>query len=427
MKFAELIIFIFSFQLISCNGVSVSEVLSVNIDSPAVTTFVNAGVLDPENPVVLATSFSTSASDNFIIMLKDFVFTTPSATIVSVDDDVLWPNQADPVDNNVIINQPAGIIGAGGFFVSVPFGQSFSTGSVDLYFQNSSSASFSKTQISTDKTGYFYHEASFIDVNGDGISDVMGARCYVPKFGGSRKSELVVMTQPTDGSDEWDSTVVFNNGPDVSFVIVDLDNDGNNQVIATEYFVNQRLALYSCTNGDWINCADGNGVTNLVIDDSEGTMFNIFQVDLNGDGVKDFLVTSQGDSGKGKVLAYELPSEGWSTPDAVWPKHELADGYAPLKPFPGSGSPGTAVSFPSPIGGVKPWIVVSADDGGWVDLLVPTTDDQVDDWSYNKTRIVQSDGTVGTPAIGDLDNDGIPELIVPLYNENRIAVYTFNL
>jgi hypothetical protein len=42
---------------------------------------------------------------------------------------------------------------------------------------------------------------------------------------------------------------------------------------------------------------------------------------------------------------------------------------------------------------------VSADDGGWVDLLVPFIDSDVNDWNYNKTRIVQSDGTVGTPAV----------------------------
>ena len=44
-------------------------------------------------------------------------------------------------------------------------------------------------------------------------------------------------------------------------------------------------------------------------------------------------------------------------------------------------------------------------------MLVPASDD-ASDWSYNKTRVVQSTGTVGTPAVGDIDNDGIPELFV---------------
>ena len=51
-------------------------------------------------------------------------------------------------------------------------------------------------------------------------------------------------------------------------------------------------------------------------------MFNIEWVDLNGDGLKDLLVTSQGDSGSGRVLAYEQPkgSGAWALPGAVWTK-----------------------------------------------------------------------------------------------------------
>jgi len=415
------------------NSVSVTEVLSLDVESPAVTTFVNAGILDPSNPVVLATTFSPTAKHDNVFMLQDIVISSnnSAANIITVDDDATWPNQADPIDNGIIVSENSGgIIGAGGFFVNVPFGPSKSTGSVDLYFkQNDSSTAFSKIQASTDKDNYFYHKAGLIDANGDGLSDLMGARCYVPSYGiRSPLAELVVMTQPSEKDDPWETTVVFNNGPDVSFVLVDLDNDGKTQVISTEYFVNQRLALYSCNHDHWIDCVDGSNVTEITIDSSEGAMFNVYQIDLNGDGIQDLLATSQGDSGSGYVLAYEQPKGAWNDDGATWDKHMLADGYAPLKSLiPGQGSPGTAVPFPSPLtNGVKPWIVVSADDGGWVDLLVPYQDDNVDDWSYNKTRIVQSDGTVGTPTVGDLDNDGVPEIIVPLYNENRIAVYTLN-
>ena len=68
--------------------------------------------------------------------------------------------------------------------------------------------------------------------------------------------------------------------------------------------------------------------------------------------------------------------------------------------------------------------MVSADDGGWVDMLVPSDANASDNWEYVKTRIVQSTGTVGTPAVGDVDGDGVPELFVPLYDEGRLAMYT---
>jgi len=40
------------------------------------------------------------------------------------------------------------------------------------------------------------------------------------------------------------------------------------QVVATEYFVNQRLALYSCGGAHWADCGAGKGgnVTTVVID-----------------------------------------------------------------------------------------------------------------------------------------------------------------
>ena len=110
----------------------------------------------------------------------------------------------------------------------------------------------------------------------------------------------------------------------------------------------------------------------------------------------------QGTNGKGKVLAYEVPSE-WAT-DA-WTKHELADGYAPLHRFlPGQGSPGAARAFP--VSNQSPHIIVTADDGGYVDMLVPTGAA----FEYEKVTVIESTGTIGSPATGDVDGDGIAEV-----------------
>ena len=110
----------------------------------------------------------------------------------------------------------------------------------------------------------------------------------------------------------------------------------------------------------------------------------------------------QGTDGKGKVLAYEVPSE-WATD--TWTKHELADGYAPLHRFlPGQGSPGAARAFP--VSNQSPHIIVTADDGGYVDMLVPTGAA----FEYEKVTVIESTGTVGSPATGDVDGDGIAEV-----------------
>jgi hypothetical protein len=138
------------------------------------------------------------------------------------------------------------------------------------------------------------------------------------------------------------------------------------------------------------------------------------------------------------VLAYEAPSAaagGWRAGNASWPKHVLADGYKPLKAYlPGRGSPGTATPFPAPPstqgtsgsggrstgtststststspGDGKPWVAVSADDGGWVDVLSPLSPADPADWAYAKDRVVQSTGTVGT-----VSGVGRPMRMVPL-------------
>ena len=131
---------------------------------------------------------------------------------------------------------------------------------------------------------------------------------------------------------------------------------------------------------------------------------------------------------RGGVYAYEQPAGDWRT--EKWTKHTLATGYKPTLPFlPGRGSPGTAQAFFLQQGqqrelgadGSRPSILVSADDGGFVDLLTPTGAG----WGYQKDRVVNSTGTVGTLAIGDLDGDGKTDFAVPLYAEGKLALYTF--
>lgn len=405
--------------------------------------------------------------------LKAATSTGASAlNVTTVDGDAVWPNQADWMPSSSGFEFNNAVLGASGFFAAVPGYPSKATGTVDLYLGHNSSSkkckSFScsdgpsgydKVQLSVDKTDYFYHKSVLIDCNSDGLLDVMAARVNVPTDGSPPTSELVCMLQPSPAAaaaaqlkdvpapsagsaveGAWPEVVLYTNGPDVSFVLVDLDGDGASQVVASEYFVNQRLALYSCdsSGNQWATCAGGANVTLVVIDDSEGGMFNVEWVDLNGDGVLDILASSQGDHGSGRVLAYLQPSPSlagaWRT--EPWPKYVLADGYKPtMAIIPGRGSPGTATPFAPPPstaadaaadGAVRPWIAVSADDGGWVDVLVPPSTDNSDpdqEWVYAKSRVLNSTGTVGTVACGDVDGDGVAELFVPLYTEGRLAMY----
>lgn len=140
-------------------------------------------------------------------------------------------------------------------------------------------------------------------------------------------------------------------------------------------------------------------------------------------GKKDILATTNTADGKGAVFAYEQPKD-FKSKDAKWTVHRLADGYKPTKAFlPGRGAPGTAKSFYiNKKTDTLPSILVSGDDAGVVDILIPTGGSQ---FEYEKVRMVNSTGTVGTPAVSDLNGDGLADVIVPLFAENKVAFYTF--
>ena len=67
---------------------------------------------------------------------------------------------------------------------------------------------------------------------------------------------------------------------------------------------------------------------------------------------------------------------------------------------------------------------MSGDDGGFVALVEPTAPGNTADWSYSIRYLANSTGTIGSPALGDVDGDGVVEAFVPFYSEGRVEVYT---
>ena len=344
-------------------------------------------------------------------------------TLEVVDAKAKWPNQADPVSASEAkkLGISRGILSANGFFVS----PTKSTGAVTLY-DTSDLKNVTATKISTDKKGYFYHHAEFADIDGDASTvDVVAARAYKSSFNpfGKPDGELVWIKKQSDGT--WTEQVLAK-GPGVAFVQDDIDGDGKIEFIAAQFFLKQQLAVYSCDGENWAACASNQSLvrTTVVDNDSNIPFFNVQVFDLNNDGKKDLLATTNTANGKGSVLGYEQP-QNWRD-GGEWKKHRIAEGYKPTKSFlPGRGSPGTATAFHATKGASgKPQVIVSADDGGYVSLLTPTSQDQ-GDWEYTNERIVNSTDTIGTIAIGFCDGDEYVDFFVPLFAENKVAAYTF--
>lgn len=375
--------------------------------SLSITTF---GVTNPTDDIYVVRGIDKLAASEGKGEVKVEVLAT----------DTVWPNQANIVKNG------SQVLTADGFFVS----SKKSTGSVEI-FDVSRFPLIKKTKVSEDRKANFYHRAFYMDVDKDGVSDIVAARSY-KSFNPLAKPEGEIMwfKPPSSTSGTWTThylTTPQGLGPGVGFEQADLDGDGKMEFVAAQFFTAKALSVWACENSKWSECENGEGVSSYIIDEVGDSFFNVQWIDLNNDGKKDLLATTNTANGKGAVYAYELKGDFRNGP-AAWIKHTLATGYKPLKIFPpGQGSPGTAHAFKvQDNSDDKPAILVSADDGGWVDILFAVSTNATD-WTYSQNRLTTSTGTVGTvsPPM-DVTGSGKKVFFVPLYAESKVQMYMFD-
>ena len=396
----------------SASNITYRPLGKISVEDPAFVRVLDCGNSGP--PSLWVTHFSALTPGEVLTIFNisssypDFA----AAKTQLLSSDFKWPN--------VISMAPAEI----GDYLVVPDGflvPLHETGGVYLLkidCNGTGSAAITDTkpiEITSRKTGWFYHMVVWRDMNGDGLLDAVTARANHP-FTGKPSGQFFWLEQPKTNPLQnvpWTEHSLVD-GPETVFALTDLDpSDDQYEVFAPQFFT-EHLGLYvfSLKNNSLLHMR--------YIDESIGPAFMVQITDLNNDGSKDLLVTNHvGDTG-GSVFGYEIPSD---TLNGEFKKHTLASDFPVTESGSHQAAPGFAYAFkPYSLYKGKPYILVAGDGAQKAYLLTPTESD----FMYNKTVILSVDGVIGSIGFGDIVGDkGWTEFFVPDYDENWIYGYTF--
>lgn len=322
---------------------------------------------------------------------------------------------------------------------------------------------------------WFYHQALFHDMDGDGLKDLITARANLMPFlyQCPPVGELVWFRNPgaTLKPDvPWEIRILVGlpaetGGPEVNMALADLDADGVPEIIATHFFTSDNITVFGApAGGEWKDVDPvRRPLRRKTIMTGQGRPFAVEPEDLNGDGRLEILTSNhQGDGCfdvtqdaiPGRVLALEQPASG-KLFDEDWTTHVLKDNIRPNPTFPapvrgpGRLAPNRAIAF-WPERRLehrdKPWIVVGGDEASKVWVLRPATGSK-DDWRYESVTIFDINDHYGAnttqtialdpkgeviSTIGGLawrydrpGEDGMAELYIPVFEARQVHVFSF--
>lgn len=325
-------------------------------------------------------------------------------------DKINWPNTMTGVDPEVF-GFPALVVG-NGFLVP-----SHATGGVYVLEASARPSKLkAPVKITADKPGWFYHQGALMDLDGDGLKDIVTSRC---KFGilpwdQQKAGELVWLKQPAAGALSGQAWEEFHLGDGPDFLFCVQPGTKRLALVAPE-FVGEKMVY-------WYMKEDGS-MASRVLDAKSGPGFSCSWIDLNGDGRLELLATNHA-AANGSVYAYSFDGEDFSTAPVT--RHELATGFTPVKPGAGQASPGDAVAFrPQAAHGGKPHILLSGDNSNSIFLLVPDSESR-ESWSYTTQPLGSLGADVGRPTVGDVDGDGFADVFVPAYDAKKVMRYKFH-
>jgi len=375
-----------------------SLIKTININKPA---FLNLETFENEpNTSLIVSSFGSSKDAKVTLAMNSQQLLTslsPEKEFKVVSDKIVWPNNITQVPYQVF--QKRGFLVAGGFLVP-----GNSTGAITFVDIDTNKI----YPISPIKSNWFYHMAILKDMDGDKLLDIVSARANKPLLG-SGKGELVWFKNPGTLTTTWKEKIITT-GPDVNFQFKDLNGDGTDEIIATQFFT-KKFMLYYYEN----NQLKSKEIASI------GSPFDVEFYDLNLDGKEEMLVTNH--DSIGSIFAFNIP-DNFKT--ETFTKHILLTNIKTLQNGIGQASPGKAIVFkPYSTYNGKPYIIVAGDGSQKAHLLIPKSSNP-NNMDYTEEIVLDAKCVVGQIAVGDVDYDGSTELFIPAYDNNKIYVYKFN-
>jgi hypothetical protein len=404
-----------------------SFVGSFDAQSPA---FLALEPLSPNTePTLLISSFGKDVEDtiyalpSFSKALGNIASRIPVSPLNKITNAVTWPNGAKMAPEGMF-SRPTLVV-AGGF---LPPGK---VGAITL-ITSPGTPSASEKKITTNKFsgpyGWFYHKVEFRDFDGDGDLDILTARALfplvpIPFLASGPRGEMLWLENPSsDSSATWKEHIIAD-GPDVHFELVDLNNDGTEEIIAPEFW-GKKVSVW------WKDGQKWNGKTVI---EGLNEMFDARVTDVNHDGKLDLLFTNHVNNGHGGIFAAEIPV---NFRQENWKVHTLLGDIPTTHPGTGQAAPGTAFAVaPTSSWNRKPLILASGDGAERVYLLTPASEDP-SSWDYKTSEPLKEvvgpsasaeslKSVIGQILVGDFDQNGRTDILVPAYSASKIFAFTF--
>ncbi len=304
-----------------------------------------------------------------------------------------------------------------------------------FWLENDGSQNWTRHDIVPMGDEHFYFWVEYVDFDGDGIKDIVttGERFTKNMLGQvTNRDEILMWFKGTEDGILFDTTkrIISDNHGGPFPRVVDVNGNGKLDIVAAQYFIDPAeqpsfVWLERISIDEWI--------PHTINDDSgEGFQMDIVD-DLYGDGVRRAVGTNHTNTSDNAnapaegLFIFDIPDD----PTQPWPKKVISNGIKSRK------SPSSAPQSAPGVFGLG-----DLTGNGLLDIALSGDGDARIFWYQqvkpgqfvqhilggepvgNQAAPPNSDyGQAGGMIIADLDGDGQNELIVTLYEGNKLLVY----